>query len=58
MTEEQGSIRSGVGNCSTFMMCKHKNRWRKCTYHDIIGVFDESENFGFYGQDDTRTQVD
>ena len=40
------------------MMCKHKNRWRKCTYHDIIGVFDESENFGFYGQDDTRTQVD
>ena len=35
-----------------------KNRWRKCTYHDIIGVFDESENFRFHGQDDTRTQVD
>ena len=43
MTEGQGSIRSGVGNCSAFMMCKQKNRWRKCTYHDIIGAFDESE---------------
>lgn len=44
MTEGQGSIGSGVGNCSTFYIVKeHKKWWRNCICHDIIGVFNESD---------------
>ena len=49
MTEGQGSIRSGVGNCSAFIVREYKKRWRNCIYHDIIGVFDESETLKFGG---------
>ena len=47
MIEGQGSIRSGVGNCSAFYIVCEKNRWRNCIYHDIIDVFDESETLNF-----------
>ena len=48
MTEGQGSIRSGAGDCSAFCIVReHKNQWRNCIYHDIIGVFDESETLKF-----------
>ncbi len=42
--EGQGSIRSGVGNCSAFVLREHKIWWRNCIYHDIIGVFVKREN--------------
>lgn len=45
MTEEQGSIRSGAGDRSAFCIVReYKIWWRNCIYHDIIGVFNESEN--------------
>lgn len=44
--EGQGSIRSGVGKLLRFCIVReHKNRWKNCIYHDIIGVFVESKNW-------------